>query len=89
MTVRLSPTGTIVIEGHSPVEDAESLLERLHAHAGAAVDCSGCASMHTAVLQVLMATGAKLTEACGDDFVRAWGGLGEPPVGAANDREGG
>jgi tripartite-type tricarboxylate transporter receptor subunit TctC len=76
MTVRLHD-GAIIIEGASPVEDAETLLEQLQAHPGVPVDCAGCASMHTAVLQVLMAAAATVKAGCGDDLVRRWSGLGE------------
>jgi len=81
MTVRLNEAGMIVIEGENPVEDAEILLEHLNAHPGAAVDCSRCRIMHTAVLQVLMAAKPRISGPCGDDFVRAWTGLGETPRG--------
>lgn len=76
MTVRLHD-GAIVIEGASPVDDAETLLEQLQAHPGLPVDCARCASMHTAVLQVLMAAAPTIKGACGDDLVRRWSGLGE------------
>ena len=75
MTVR-QHDGAIVIEGMCPVEDAETLLEQLQAHPGMPVDCGRCASMHTAVLQVLMAAGATIRGACGDDLVQRWSGLG-------------
>lgn len=51
MTVRLNEAGVIVIEGKSAVEDAEILLEHLHKHPSATIDCSGCHFMHTAVVQ--------------------------------------
>jgi hypothetical protein len=76
MTVRLNEAGVIVIEGKSPVEDAEILLEHLHTHPSATIDCSGCHFMHTAVVQVLMAANPKMLGPCGDDFVRTWSGLG-------------
>ena len=76
MTVRLEGDA-IVIDGVSPVEDAEVLLGTLQAHPGTLVDCSRCASMHTAVVQVLMAANATFRGACGDDFVRLWTGIGD------------
>ena len=76
MTVRLNEAGVIVIEAESPVDDAEILLEHLHAHPNAAIDCSGCHFMHTAVLQVLMAANPTMAGPCGDDFVQAWTALG-------------
>jgi hypothetical protein len=76
MTVRLEGDA-IVIDGVSPVEDAEVLLETLQAHPGTPVDCSRCASMHTAVVQVLMAANATFRRTCGDNFVRLWTGFGE------------
>ena len=87
MTVRLDD-GKLVIEGVSPVEDAEVLLERLQAQPGLPVDCSGCPAMHTAVLQVLMAANATIVGACGDDLVRRWSGFGAPAsVHAPHPRE--
>lgn len=76
MTIRLED-GAIVIDGVSPVEDAEVLLEKLQEHPGTPVDCSRCPSMHTAVVQVLMAANATIRGACGDDFVRLWTGFGK------------
>jgi hypothetical protein len=75
MTVRLDD-GAIVVEGVCPVEDAEALLEQLQAHPGVPVDCTGCSSMHTAVIQVLMAANAAIAGTCGDDLVQRWSGLG-------------
>jgi hypothetical protein len=72
MTVRQDDDGVIVLAGECPVEDAEALLERLQAKPDATVDWSACARLHTAVIQVLMAAGARLRGPCGDAFVRDW-----------------
>ena len=55
MTVRVTASGTIVLEGTCPSEDAEGLLQQLLAHQPATVDWHACESAHTAVVQVLMA----------------------------------
>jgi hypothetical protein len=72
MTVSLNHEGIIVIAGESPVEDAEILLEHLQARPDGPVDWSACRTLHTAVLQVLMAAKPTLLGACGDEFVRTW-----------------
>jgi hypothetical protein len=81
MTVRVDSAGVIVIEGQSPVEDAELLLQYLDADPGARVDCSRCEVMHTAVLQVLLASTPPIVGRCGDRFVEAWRALGKAPIG--------
>jgi hypothetical protein len=75
MTIRQDDGGAIVLEGDCPVEEAETLLERLQARPDATVDWSACTRLHTAVIQVLMAAQARIRGPCGDAFVRAWDGL--------------
>ena len=60
MTVRIGDGGTIMLEGACPIEDAEPLLRHVLASPEAAVDWRGCDGAHTAVVQVLMASGARL-----------------------------
>ena len=57
MTVRGSQDGRVLLEGACPIEDAEPLLQLLLADPRAAVDWRGCETAHTAVLQVLLASG--------------------------------
>ena len=57
MTVSRSDNGMLVLDGACPVEDAETLLQLLQATPGAAVDWTQCRELHTAVLQVILATG--------------------------------
>jgi hypothetical protein len=82
MTIRRGDDGVIMLDGECPVEDAETLLQLLQAHPKGPVDWSACTRLHTAVLQVLMATAAPVRGACGDAFVARWGGVdpsGGPP----------
>jgi hypothetical protein len=60
MTVRLTPQGTILLEGICSSEDAETLLRNLTAAPTALVDLRACELAHTAVIQVLMAANCKL-----------------------------
>jgi len=46
---------TVLLEGVCAVEDAELLMQELQAGA-TSVDWSGCSHLHTACLQVLLAT---------------------------------
>jgi hypothetical protein len=82
MTVSLNEDRVIVLTGESQVEDAEILLEHLQAHPESPVDWSGCRTLHTAVVQVLMAAKRNVRGACGDEFVRNWVYV-EPSPGAA------
>ena len=69
----------IVLDGECQAEDAETLLEHLQARPSgqrATVDWSACNRLHTAVLQVLMATAPEIRGACGDAFVREWACFG-------------
>lgn len=47
--------GAIWLEGRCPVEDAEPLLSLLQEGSASALDLGECVSMHTAVLQLLLA----------------------------------
>jgi hypothetical protein len=79
MTVKRDNAGVIVLDGACPVDDAETLLQLLQAQPDSPVDWSGCSRLHTAVLQVLMASAPPMRGECGDAFVARWGEL-KPPV---------
>ncbi|HEV2673788.1 MAG TPA: hypothetical protein VGV37_04550 [Aliidongia sp.] len=71
MTVRLD--GTLIrLEGRCHVEDAEPLFVLLLAVPGRPVDWSGAETLHTAVVQVLVAFGAPVLGDNRDDFIRRW-----------------
>ena len=59
MTVALATDGRILLAGNCGVEDAEILVRHLLVDAKATLDWSACESAHTAVIQVLLAAGAK------------------------------
>lgn len=69
MTVRRSDNGAIVLEGVCPVEDAEPLLQLLQTAPGAEMNWTQCRQLHTAVLQIILASGRSPTGRCGDSFV--------------------
>ena len=71
MTVRRSDNGTIVLDGACPVEDAEGLLQLLQAKPTAGIDWTQCRQLHTAVFQVILASGAARWP-CGDAWVAEW-----------------
>ena len=72
MSVRRRDDGTIVLDGPCSVEDAEPLLRLLHATPDAAVDWKQCGTLHTAVVQVLLAARPTLVGPCGDPWVAQW-----------------
>jgi len=72
MTVRRSNDGTLVLEGVCPVEEAEPLLQMLQATPAAVVDWTDCRKLHTAVLQVILASGTAPIGPCGDHWVAEW-----------------
>jgi len=72
MTVRRSDAGAIILDGICSVEDAEPLLQLLQGTPAATVDWAACRQMHTAVLQVILASGIAPTGACGDAWVAQW-----------------
>lgn len=47
---------TIHLEGACPVEEAERLLELMQTDSPTGLDLGGCRSVHTAVLQLLLAS---------------------------------
>jgi hypothetical protein len=70
--VRRDENGTIVMEGDSPAEDAELLLQLLQATPQAVLDWTRCRHIHSAVLQVVLAAQPSLCGPCGDPWVREW-----------------
>jgi hypothetical protein len=72
VTVGRSDTGTVVLEGVCAVEDAEPLLQMLQGTPGAVVDWRLCLQLHTAVFQVILASGVAHIGPCGDAWVAQW-----------------
>lgn len=72
MTIRRDDDGAIVLDGDCPVEDAEPLLQMLQAMPAAQVDWRQSRQMHTAVLQLVLASGRALIGPCGDAWVAQW-----------------
>lgn len=55
--------GVIRLEEHCPVEEAEPLLELLQGDGSRTLDLSGCRSVHTAVLQLLLVCRTRIVAA--------------------------
>ena len=72
MTVRRGDNGAFVLEGDCPVEDAEPLLQMLQNMPTAGIDWTQCRQLHTAVLQVILASGTAPIGPCGDAWVAEW-----------------
>ena len=72
MTVKRGDTGALVLDGVCAVEDAEPLLQMLQATPAAVVDWTGCRALHTAVFQVILASGSVPVGRCGDAWVAQW-----------------
>jgi len=72
VTVRSAENGKLLLQGVCPVEDAETLLQQLQVRPAATVDWTHCSQLHTAVLQVVLASGRIPIDPCGDPFVRQW-----------------
>jgi len=70
MTVR-ADGARIRLEGDCHVEDAETLLQLLHATPEAVADLSDCHRLHAAVLQVLLSFRVPLAVEPADDALRA------------------
>ncbi len=71
MTVRAGD-GVVFLEGDCPVEDAEPLLAALLGAPGSVLDLSGCAGMHSAVFQVLLALRPRTRGKPPDGFLQRW-----------------
>jgi hypothetical protein len=72
VTVRRRDSGTVILDGECPVEDAEALLQLLQTMPGAVLDWTQCRRLHTAVLQVVLASGSVPVGPCGDAWVAQW-----------------
>jgi hypothetical protein len=72
MTVLHDDTGAIVLDGVCPVEDAEPLLQMLQTMPAAEVDWRRCRQLHTAVLQLVLASARVPIGPCGDAWVAQW-----------------
>ncbi len=72
MTVRRGDDGAIVLDGVCPVEDAEPLLQMLQSMPAAQLDLRQCRQLHTAVLQLVLASGRAPIGPCGDAWVAQW-----------------
>ena len=69
MTVRRDELGTIVLEGHCPVDDTEPLFQMLQATPAGPVDWTQCSRLHTCLVQLLLTARPHFTGACGDSLV--------------------
>jgi hypothetical protein len=78
MTVHRGDNGAIVLDGVCPVEDAEPLLQMLQSTPAAELDWRQCRQLHTAVLQLVLASGRTPIGPCGDAWVAQW--LGAKPL---------
>ena len=82
MTVRRSDSGAIVLDGICPVEDAEPFLQLLQTMPAAEVDWRQCRQLHTAVFQLVLASGSAPIGPCGDPWIAQWLGPKLPQNGA-------
>jgi hypothetical protein len=57
MTVRLADDGTILLIDDCSAQDADQLLSHLLANPDATIDWGSCQTTHTAVIQVVLASG--------------------------------
>jgi hypothetical protein len=69
LTVTRVDKGKIELAGTCPSDDAETLFQFLLEDRSAEVDWSRCERAHTAVIQVLLASGCKITGALGGNFL--------------------
>jgi len=72
MTVRRSDAGVVILEGVCPVEDAEPLLRMVQATPAPVIDWTSCQGLHTAVFQVILASGIVPMGPCGDEWSAQW-----------------
>jgi hypothetical protein len=72
VTITRGDTGTVILEGACAVEDAELLLQMLQSGPAAVIDWTRCSQLHTAVLQVILASGITPVGLCGDAWVAQW-----------------
>ncbi|WKA30658.1 hypothetical protein [Bradyrhizobium roseum] len=72
MTIRRGDDDIVILEGVCAVEDAETMLQMLQATPDALVNWTQCRQLHTAVLQVIMASGSAPIGPCADVWVQQW-----------------
>jgi len=60
------------LTGHCAPEEADGLLDWLQLTAGAAIRLTDCESLHTALLQVLLALRPEIRELPADPALRRW-----------------
>jgi hypothetical protein len=72
MTIRRGDNGEILLDGICPVEDAEPFLQLLQTMPAAEVDWRECRQLHTAVFQLILASGRAAIGPCGDVWVAQW-----------------
>jgi len=72
LTVRRTDSGIVILDGVCAVEDAEPLLQMLQITPVPIVDWTRCRQLHTAVIQVIMASGVAPVGPCGDVWVKQW-----------------
>lgn len=71
MTVAID--GEVIrLEGRCRVEDAEALLAALHDNPRRIVDLDRCATLHTALVQLIMAASPRLQGTPMDASLRRW-----------------
>ncbi|NQE64282.1 hypothetical protein [Caulobacter sp. RHG1] len=59
----------IALQGHCRVEDAEPLAALLHESPGATLDVSACESLHSAVVQAILAFGVPIVGQPAEPFL--------------------
>jgi hypothetical protein len=72
VSISQSSDGTILLEGACLDDDAELLLAMLSSTPAAPVDWRLCTAAHSAVLQVLLASGAHVTGPPADPGLARW-----------------
>lgn len=72
MSVTRDTAGHIVLTGHCPVEDAETLLQMTQATPDSPLDCRACGALHTAVVQVILAASPKVIGPIADPLAARW-----------------
>lgn len=72
MTVKLVDRGNVELSGNCPPEDAEVLFQHLLENRSVTVDWTKCEQAHTAVIQVLLASGCQLRGPPAGSFLKEY-----------------
>ena len=72
MTVKLVDKDSVELSGSCPLEDAEVLFQHLLENRSVTVDWTKCEQAHTAVIQVLLASGCKITGTPAGSFLNGY-----------------